>query len=409
MEVVQLLDVRKDFPILNQKINGKQLIYLDSAATSLRPSQVLNATAEYYEKYSANVHRGLHTLSHIATNKYEEARLKIAKFINANPKEIIFVRNATEGINIIANSYGKANTKFGDTILLTEMEHHSNIVPWQLLAREKNLSIKYIPITTEGRLDLNKAKEMLKEKPKILAITHASNVLGTVNPIKDIIKTAHNYGVKVLVDAAQSVPHIKVDVKELDCDFLVFSGHKMLGPSGIGVLFAKESILEELEPVLAGGDMIKEVTFYSATWNDLPYKFEAGTPNISGAIGLGAAVDYINRIGIDNIREHEIALTKYALDKLKKLDYIKIYGPLNEEFRLGVISFNLGDIHPHDLTTVLDEEGIAIRSGHACAMPLMEKLGVEAVARSSFYIYSTFEDVDNLILALEKARKVFRL
>lgn len=408
MELVQLMDVRKDFPILNQLVNGKQLIYLDSSATSLTPRQVVNAENEYYEKYNANVHRALHTLSEIATQKYEEARTKIAKFINAKSNEIIFQRNATEAINLVARSYGK-NLSSGDIVLLTEMEHHSNIVPWQILAKEKNIKIEYIPITNEGRLDLYKAKELINKKPKILAVTHVSNVLGTINPIKDLIELAHKNGAKVLVDAAQSIPHLKVDVKDIDADFLVFSGHKMLGPTGIGILYGKKEILETMEPMLGGGDMIKEVTKNGAIWNDIPYKFEAGTQNIAGAIALGVAVDYIEKIGIENIQKYEETLTVYLLEKLKKLDYIKIYGPLSNENRLGVLSFNIGDIHAHDLTTVLDEEGIAIRSGHACAMPLMQRLNIDAVARVSLYIHNSIEDIDKFISALEKAKKVFRL
>ncbi len=409
METIQLIDVKKDFPILNQKINGKQLVFLDSASTSQKPVVVINSIKQYYEEYNSNVHRGLYKISAIATQRYEESRKKVANFINSYPKEIIFVRNATEGINLVASSFGRKIVNKNDTVLLTEMEHHSNLVPWQLLVKGKNAKLEFIPITEDGLLDLKKGFELLRKKPKILAITHVSNVLGTINPIKEIIKEAHKHGVIVLVDAAQSVPHMKIDVKDLDCDFLVFSGHKMCGPTGIGVLYGKKELLEEMEPIFGGGDMIKEVKYTSATWNELPWKFEAGTPNIAGAIGLGAAIDYLNSIGIDNIHNYEKFLTKYALEKLSKVKDVKIYGPRDINVRNGVISFNLADIHAHDLTTVLDEEDIAIRSGHHCAMPLIEKLGIIAAARISFYLYNTCEDVDRLIDALEKARKVFKL
>mgnify|MGYP001568082158 CR=1 FL=1 len=409
METIQLIDVKKDFPILNQKINGKQLVFLDSASTSQKPVVVINSIKQYYEEYNSNVHRGLYKISAIATQRYEESRKKVANFINSYPKEIIFVRNATEGINLVASSFGRKIVNKNDTVLLTEMEHHSNLVPWQLLVKGKNAKLEFIPITEDGLLDLKKGFELLRKKPKILAITHVSNVLGTINPIKEIIKEAHKHGVIVLVDAAQSVPHMKIDVKDLDCDFLVFSGHKMCGPTGIGVLYGKKELLEEMEPIFGGGDMIKEVQYRNATWNELPWKFEAGNPNIAGAIGLGAAIDYLNSIGIDNIHNYEKFLTKYALEKLSKVKDVKIYGPRDINVRNGVISFNLADIHAHDLTTVLDEEDIAIRSGHHCAMPLIEKLGIIAAARISFYLYNTCEDVDRLIDALEKARKVFKL
>ncbi|QQG39269.1 MAG: cysteine desulfurase [Candidatus Woesearchaeota archaeon] len=406
---MSLLDVKKDFPIFKQKVNGKPLVYLDSAATSQKPIDVLNTLEEYYKEYNSNVFRAIHTLGEKATEKYEEARKKVASFINSSPKEIIFTRNTTESINLVVRTWGKANIKKDDTILLTEMEHHSNLVPWLMLAKEQNAKISYIPITEEGLLDIKKSQELISKKPKILALTHISNVLGTINPIKELIQLAHRNNVAVLVDAAQSVPHMKVDVKDLDADFLAFSGHKMFGPTGIGVLFGKRKLLESIEPLYGGGEMIKEVFYTHATWNDVPHKFEAGTPHIAGAIGLGAAIDYLQKIGMQNIFEHNQKLTEYALNKLKQVKGIKIYGPLDSKLRNGVISFNLADIHPHDLSTVLDEEGIAIRSGHACAMPLHDKLGITASARVSFHVYNTFEDVDKLILALEKARKVFRL
>ncbi len=403
------MDARNDFPIFKQKVNGKPLVYLDSAATSQKPRAVIEAIVKYYEEYNANVHRGLHYLSELATRKYEEARKKVAQFVNAQSKEIIFVRNTTEAINLVAHAYVKPMLQNGDRILLTEMEHHSNIVPWQLIAKEKGAIVEYVPVTPDGMLDIAQLKKSLEKKPKMMALTHVSNVLGTINPVHEIVRLAHMHGVPVLIDGAQSVPHMKVDVKDIDCEFLAFSGHKMFGPTGIGVLYGKRNVLESMEPVFGGGDMIKEVTYEGATWNDLPWKFEAGTPNIADAIGLGSAVDFINTLGIEQIQEHTKAVTRYAYEKLSKLSYVTIYGPKDVEQRNGAISFNLGDIHAHDLTTVLDEEGIAIRSGHHCAMPLIEKLGIHSAARVSFHVYNTFEDVDWLIAVLEKARKIFRL
>ncbi len=400
------MEVRKDFPILKRKINGKQLIYLDSAATSQRPLAVINAVNEFYKNSNANIHRGLHSLSEEATELYENARKKISSFINASEKETIFVRNATEGINLVARVFVAPKVKKNEVILLTEMEHHSNIVPWQLLAKAKGVKLKFIPITKEGTLDLKKAKEMLKEKPAFFSLTHVSNVLGTINPIKELIKEAHKNNVPVLIDAAQSVPHRKIDVRELECDFLVFSGHKMCGPSGIGVLFGKRELLEKMDPFLGGGDMIKEVSFQESSWNDLPWKFEAGTPNIEGAIGLGAAVDYLSKLGMENVERHLKKITDYAFKKVSKVKGVKVYGPKE---RASLIAFNLGDIHSHDLTTILDEEGVEIRSGHHCAEPLINKLNVASVARMSFYVYTTKEDIDKAIKALEKARKLFKL
>lgn len=407
--MIQLLDVRRDFPILDQKVNGKRLVYLDSAATSQKPASVLQAMQQYYEEYNANIHRGLYTLSEIATRKYEEARRKIASFINASWRETVFVRNATEAINIVAHAYVKPRLSKGDTLLLTEMEHHSNLVPWQIIAKETGAKISYVPLTADGLLDVVIARKLLEKKPAFFALTHVSNVLGTITPVRELIQLAHEQGVPVLVDGAQSVPHMKVNVKELGADFYAFSGHKMFGPTGIGILYGKRELLERTEPLFGGGDMIKEVTYDYSKWNELPWKFEAGTPNIAGAIGLGAAVDYIASIGMEHIAEHNTALTAYALEKFSKLSYITVYGPHDVAKRNGVVSFNVGDVHAHDVTTVLDEEGIAIRSGHHCAMPLMEKLGVAAACRASFHVYNTFEDIDRLIQALEKVRKIFRL
>ncbi len=401
--------VRKDFPILSRKVNGKRLVYLDSAASSEKPASMINAVNEFYKRSYANIHRGLHTLSGEATELYEHARKNIASFINADPKETIFVRNATEGINLVARSFVAPGLKKGDVVLLTEMEHHSNIVPWQMLAKGKGAVIKYVPFNDEGFLDLKKAEALLKEKPKFFSFVHVSNVLGTINPAKELVTLAHKYHVPVLVDACQSVPHMKIDIKDLDADFLVFSGHKMLGPSGIGILYGKRKFLEKMPPFLGGGDMIKEVSFKEVSWNDLPWKFEAGTPNIEGAIGLAAAVDYLQNLGIENIEKHIKEITTYALKKLSKVKGIKIYGPKTAEKRGAVIAFNLGDIHSHDLTSVVDEDGIAIRSGHHCAQPLIEKLGLASAARMSFYVYTTKEEIDLFIQSLEKTRKIFKL
>ncbi|MEM3154958.1 MAG: cysteine desulfurase, partial [Candidatus Woesearchaeota archaeon] len=354
---------------------------------------------------NANVHRGVYSLAEEATQAYEGARKKVAAFIGAHPREIVFVRNATESINIVAQSWGSLNIQKGDVILLTEMEHHSNIVPWQMLAKKSGATISYLPINEHGVLDWNSAVHALKQRPKIFAFTHISNVLGTINPVKELIAEAHRNGVPVLLDASQSVPHMPVNIKELDCDFMVFSGHKMLGPF-VGVLYGKREILEKMEPMLGGGDMIKEVTFEGASWNEVPWRFEAGTPGIAGAVGLGAAIDYLQSIGMENIWKHEQELTKYAYDKLKQDKHITIYGP---EKRAGVISFNLGDMHAHDVSTVLDQQGICVRSGHHCAQPLMERLNVTATVRISFGPYNTKEDVDAFFVALQKAKKVFRL
>ncbi len=399
--------VREDFPILKRKVHGKPLVYLDSAATSQKPLFVIDSLAHFYKNSNANIHRGLHTLSQEATALHDEAREKVRMFIHAKLKEeIVLTRNATEAINLVAYSFGKTLNE-GDVILLTEMEHHSNLVPWLALAQEKKVGVKYIPLKEDFSLDLKEAERLLKEKPKMLALTHVSNVLGTINPVKELIEVAHRNHTLVLVDACQSVPHMPVDVQDLDADFLVFSGHKMLAPTGIGVLYGKKSILEKMSPFLFGGDMIKEVSYGGASWNDLPYKFEAGTPDIAGAIGLGAAIDYLMEIGMENVRKHEQEIVKYALERLSRVKGLKMYGPLKD--RAGLIAFNLADIHPHDLDTVLDEEGVAIRSGHHCAMPLHDKLGIPASARASFYVYTTKQDIDNLVAALERARKVFKL
>ncbi len=401
--------IRKDFPIFNQKIRGMPCVYLDNAATSQRPNQVVDAMNDYYQIYNATIHRVIYELGEKATDAYEGAREKVAKFINAKPEEVIFVRNTTEAINLVAYSWGRANIREGDKILLTLLEHHSNIIPWQLLAKEKKAHLEFIDIDDEGLLKMDDFEKFMNEEIKFMGLVHVSNVLGTINPVKEMVNYAHKNGALVLVDAAQSVPHMPVDVREMDCDFLAFSGHKMLGPTGIGVLYGKKELLEEMNPFLSGGDMIREVHLREASWDELPWKFEAGTSNVAGAIGLGAAVDYLSNIGMKNVREHEKQLTRYALDKMMKIKGISIYGPKNVELRGGVISFNLGDIHPHDIASILDGEGIAIRAGHHCAQPLVERLGVIGTARASFYIYNTEWEIDYLVKALEKARKVFKL
>ncbi len=403
------LKLREDFPILKIKVRGKRFVYLDSAATTQKPIQVIEAINNYYKNLNSNVHRGVYYISQEATRLYEEARMKVSKFINAeSPKTIVFTRNATEAINLVAYSWGRKNIKEGDEIILTEMEHHSNLVPWQILAKEKNAKLRFIPVREDGTLQLEKLGELLTPKSKLLAITHVSNVLGTINPIKEIVEIAHKNGTFALVDGAQSVPHIPVDVKDLGCDFLAFSGHKMLGPMGIGVLYGKEKILEEMDPFLGGGEMISQVWLDRATWNEIPWKFEAGTPNVEGAIGLGSAIDYLKKIGMENIEKREKELTGYAMERLKEIEGIRIYGPKNPQLKSGVISFNLENIHPHDVGTILDQEGIAVRVGSHCAQPLMAKFGVSSMVRASFYIYNIEEEIDIMISALKKVKEIFR-
>ena len=407
---INISKIREDFPILERKVNGKPLVYFDNAATSQKPNYVLNAMDEYYRTKNANIHRGVHKLAEEATLAYEEARDKVSKFVGArHTEEIVFVRNATEGLNLIAMTWGRVNIRKGDKIVLTIMEHHSNIVPWQLLAKETGASIEFIEIDAEGRLREDQVKEKIDATTKLVTVTHASNVLGTINAVDQIGREAHRVGALYVVDAAQSVPHMPVNVREIDCDFLVFSGHKMLGPTGIGVLYGKKQVLENTPPFLGGGEMIREVHTHEATWKDIPYKFEAGTPNAAGAIGLGAAIEYLKRIGMKQVHDYERELTAYALEKISKVGGITTYGPKDPARRVGVIAFNLGDIHAHDLASILDEEGIAIRSGHHCAQPLMEYLNVPATSRASFYIYNTKEEVDIFISALEKAGKLFKL
>lgn len=403
-------DIRKDFPILQRRVHGKPLVYLDSAASSQKPRAVIEAMSAYYETTHANVHRGVYEISEEATAAMEKARVKVARFINARQgKQVIFTRNTTESINLVAYSWGASNIHAGDLIVLTELEHHSNLVPWQLLAQRTGARLEFVSITDEGTLRLDVYEELLRQQPKLVAFAHMSNVLGTINPAKAMIAAAHKAGATVLLDGAQSVPHLPVDVQDLDIDFLCFSSHKMLGPTGLGVLYGKRDLLEAMPPFMGGGDMIRTVGLRSSTWNDLPWKFEAGTPSIAEAIGLGAAVDYLNQLGMENIHRHEQAITRYALEQLRQVPQLTIYGPHAEQ-RGGVVSFTLADIHPHDLASILDQEaGVAIRAGHHCAQPLMERFGLSATARASFYVYTTPEEIDVLVQGLHKALQIFAL
>jgi len=400
--------VKGDFPIFARQVHGKRLVYLDNAATTQKPDSVIKCLEDYYRNYNANVHRGLHALAEEATAAMEASRAKVASYIGGvKAQEIIFTRNATEAINIVAYSWGRKRVKRGDVIVLTEMEHHANLVPWIILARETGAELRYIPITDEGYLNLDSIGKIIAPGTKLVAVTQMSNVLGTINPVKEIVALAHERGAAALVDAAQSIPHMPVDVKELDADFVAFSAHKMLGPTGIGILYGRERLLDAMEPFIYGGEMIREVRYDSATWNELPWKFEAGTPNIAGAIAFAPALDYLTGLGMENVRRHEMELTSYALGRLSQCNSIRVFGPRSVEDRGGAIAFIDKDIHPHDLATILDSQGIAIRAGHHCAQPLMRKLGVTATARASFYIYNTKEDVDTLIEALEAARRFF--
>lgn len=398
--------VREDFPILHQEVNGKPLVYLDSAATSQKPTPVIRAIQEYYEAYNANVHRGIHALGERATSAYEEARLKVARFINA-PSErcIVWVKNTSEAINLVAYAWGRTHVGPGDEVLITPMEHHSNLIPWQELARRQGATLRYFDMTPEGELDLSRLDELLTPRTKIVALAHASNVLGTINPVQQITEAAHRVGSIVLIDGAQSVPHMPVDVQKIGCDFYAFSGHKMCGPTGIGVLYGKEDVLNAMDPFLFGGEMISTVTYEAAEWHEIPWKFEAGTPNIAGAIGMGAAIDYLSGLGMEAIQRHEEELVAYAYEALGELDGMVMYGPRGK--RAGLIAFNFADVHPHDLATVLDQEGIAIRAGHHCAQPLMRRLDVPATARASFYLYNTKEDIDALVRGLIKTKEFF--
>ena len=400
--------IRADFPILAREVHGKPLVYLDSTASSQKPQAVIDAMDTYYKTYNANVHRGVYELSETATEAMEQARRKVARFINARlSKQIIFTRNTTESINLVAYSWGNANIHAGDLIVLTEMEHHSNLVPWQLLAQRTGARLEFIPVSDDGLLQLDVYTQLLEQHPKLVAFTHMSNVLGTINPAQEMIAQAHAVGAIVLLDAAQSVPHFAVDVQALDVDFLCFSSHKMLGPTGIGVLYGKRDLLEAMPPFQGGGDMIRHVGLRESTWNDLPWKFEAGTPAIAEAIGLGVAVDYLNTLSMEWVIQHEREMTAYAMEQLRAVPELTIYGP-DASQRGGVMSFTLGDIHPHDLASILDQQaGVAVRAGHHCAQPLHERYSLAATARASFYIYTTKSDIDTLVQGLQKAREIF--
>ena len=408
--MININEIRNDFPILSKKINGHQLVYLDNAATTHKPRSVINSLVDFYENYNSNVHRGVHTLSMEATDQFEEAREKISAFINSEtPQSIIWTRNASESLNIISYSWGYKNISDGDEILLSPMEHHSNLIPWQELARAKGAKIKYLSLNEDGTLDLSNIDELMTSNTKLVSIVHVSNALGTINPVKQLCDKAHEVGALFVLDGAQSVPHMLVDVQELDCDFFVFSGHKMMGPTGIGVLYGKMEILEKMDPVFTGGEMVLEVTYEKASWADIPMKFEAGTPNIADSIALGAAVDYLQNIGMGNIHDYEKTITSYGLQKFKELESegVTLFGPKSSDLKGAVFSFHIPNIHPHDLGTILDGLGIAVRTGHHCAMPLIRSLGVSATARASFYVYNTLDEVDMLIEGIKSAIRYF--
>ncbi len=402
--------VREDFPILQREVYpGVPLVFLDSAASSQKPTAVIEAMDAYYRTTHANVHRGIYRLSEDATNAYEDARRRVARFINApDPVQAIFVRNATEGFNLVAYSWGRANVRAGDEILLTEMEHHANLVPWQMLAEQTGAVVRYVPFLADGTLDLARLDDLLTPRTKLFSFTAVSNVFGTVNPAKELVARAHAVGALAMVDAAQSVPHMPVDVQDLDCDFLAFSGHKMCGPTGIGVLYGKRELLEAMPPFLGGGDMIRRVTLEGSTWNELPWKFEAGTPSIAEGIGLGAAVDYLSGLGMDDVHAYEQFITSYALEALSEVPGLTIIGPSAAQ-RGGVAAFTLAGVHPHDIAELLDKRGVAIRAGHHCAMPLHKACGLNATARASFYVYTTPTEIDRLVAGLQHVRQVFRL
>ncbi|MDO7908485.1 cysteine desulfurase [Paenibacillus sp. JX-17] len=400
------LEIREQFPILHQEINGHPLVYLDNAATSQKPLAVIDAVKRYYEWDNSNVHRGVHTLGSRATDAYEGAREKVQKFINAKrSQEIIFTRGTTTALNLVASSYGHANVKEGDEIVITPMEHHSNLIPWQQLAKATGATLKYIPLQEDGNIDLADVEKTITDKTKMVSVVYVSNVLGVVNPVKAIAEIAHRHGAVMVVDGAQSTPHMKVDVQDLDCDFYALSGHKMCGPTGIGALYGKKALLDAMEPVEFGGEMIDDVGLYESTWKELPWKFEGGTPIIAGAVGLGAAIDFLSNIGMDAIERHESLLANYAMDRMREIDGISIYGPAKRD--VGLITFNMDEVHPHDVATVLDASGIAIRAGHHCCQPLMRWLKVGSTARASFYLYNTEEDVDRLISALIQTKEYF--
>lgn len=408
LKVISVEKVRADFPILQREVRpGVKLVYLDSTATAQKPLAVIKAMDKYYRWSNANIHRGVHTLGEEATALYEAARQRVARFINARKtREIVFTRNTTEAINLVAYSWGRSQLRPGDLIVLTEMEHHSNLVPWQILAVEKELRLEFVPVTEDGYLDLATYQRLLDQNPRLVAFTHMSNVLGTINPVAQMVELAHQVGALVLVDGAQSVPHMRIDVQALGVDFLAFSAHKMLGPTGIGVLYAREDLLEQMPPFLGGGDMIKKVQLRSFVPNEVPYKFEAGTPAIAEAVGFAAAIDYLEDVGMEAIATHERELVAYALERLATIPGLKVYGP-PAEHRGGVVSFSIDGVHPHDVAQILDREGIAVRAGHHCAMPLHEKLGVTATTRASFYLYNTLDEVERLVEAVRKVQTIF--
>lgn len=408
--MIDIQKIRADFPILAQEINEKPLAYLDNAATSQKPKQVIRALTHYYEFDNANVHRGVHTLAARATDAFESARAKVAKFIHAREvAEIIFTRGTTSAINLVVDSYGNANIEAGDEIVISYLEHHSNLIPWQQLAKSKGAVLKYIELEEDGTISIEQAEKTITEKTKIVALAHVSNVLGTITPIKEIAALAHKVGAVILVDGAQAVPHMEVNVVDLDADFYAFSGHKMMAPTGIGVLYGKRELLDKMEPTEFGGEMIDFVELYDSTWKELPWKFEAGTPIIGGAIALGAAIDYLAAIGIDTIHAYEQELVSYAIEQMSKLEGITIYGPTDASKRCGLVTFNIEGAHPHDVATILDEDGVAIRAGHHCAQPLMKWLDVSSTARASFYIYNTKEEIDALIEGLKLTKEYFGL
>jgi cysteine desulfurase/selenocysteine lyase len=398
--------IRKDFPILAQQVHGKPLIYLDNAATSQKPKCVIEALTRFYQMDNANIHRGVHQLSERSTQSYEVARGKVQRFLNAaNSREIIFVRGATEGINLVAQTYGRTHVSAGNEIVISAMEHHSNIVPWQMLCEEKGAVLRVIPIDDRGELEFDQFEKLLNHRTRLVAVSHVSNALGTINPVREIINTAHGWNVPVLIDGAQAVPHMKVDVRNLDCDFYVFSSHKVFGPTGIGVLYGREQLLEDMPPYQGGGDMISSVTFEKTTYNDLPYKFEAGTPNIAGVIGLGAAIDYLDQIGMDAVAAHEHDLLEYGTRALESISGLRLIGTARE--KAGVLSFVIDGVHPHDAGTILDREGVAVRAGHHCAQPVMDRFGVSATTRASLAFYNTREDIDALVAGIQKVKEVF--
>lgn len=402
---MDILEIRSHFPILEETVNGRPLVYLDSAATSQKPVSVIEAVNKYYREYNSNVHRGVHTLGTKATDGYEGAREKVKNFINAaSLQEIIFTRGTTTALNLVASSYGRNNLKEGDEIVISYMEHHSNIIPWQQVAKYTGATLKYIPLEEDGTISLENVRKTVTTNTKIVSIMHVSNVLGSINPVKEIAAIAHEFGAIMVVDGAQSAPHMKIDVQDIDCDFYAFSGHKMCGPTGIGALYGKKHILENMEPVEFGGEMIDFVDLQESTWKELPWKFEGGTPIIAGAIGLGAAIDFLQEIGLENIEKHEHEITQYAVERLSTMDGVTIYGPKK---RAGVITFNVDEVHPHDIATVLDMEGVAVRAGHHCAQPLMKWLNATATARASFYLYNTKDEVDIFVAALQKSKEYF--